>query len=67
MAMLRVKYGPCAPLRLSSIESCPATGTTSMRAIVVIMPSSTPSMRRVSPHGLSSRTASGRRSAGTSW
>ena len=29
MAMLRVKYGPCAPLRLSSIESWPATGTTS--------------------------------------
>jgi hypothetical protein len=28
MTMLRVKNGPCAPLRLSSIASRPATGTT---------------------------------------
>ena len=26
--MFRVKNGPCAPLRLSSMLSCPATGTT---------------------------------------
>ena len=35
IAMLRVKNGPWAPLRLSSIESCPATGTTSTLAMVV--------------------------------
>ena len=28
--MLRVKNGPCAPLRLSSMLSSPATGTTRM-------------------------------------
>src|SRR3712207_3474345 len=43
IAMLRVKKGPCAPLRLSSMLSCPATGTTSTRATVGVrgvMPSS---------------------------
>src|SRR5690606_37212096 len=30
ITMLRVKYGACAPLRLSSMLSCPATGTTRM-------------------------------------
>jgi hypothetical protein len=31
-ATLRVKNGPCAPLRFSSMLSCPATGTTSTRS-----------------------------------
>ena len=31
--MLRVKNGPCAPLRLSSMLSCPATGITSISVI----------------------------------
>ena len=31
--MLRVKNGPCAPLRLSSMLSRPATGTTCMPVI----------------------------------
>ena len=30
--MLRVKKGPCAPLRFSSMRSCPATGITRMLA-----------------------------------
>src|SRR5688572_21747230 len=34
IAMLRVKKGPCAPLRFSSMLSCPATGTTSTVATV---------------------------------
>src|SRR3712207_492161 len=38
IAMLRVKKGPCAPLRLSSMLSCPATGTTSTRATVGVRP-----------------------------
>ena len=32
--MLRVKNGPCAPLKLSSMLSCPATGITVISAIV---------------------------------
>src|SRR4051794_20878545 len=33
MTTLRVKKGPCAPLRLSNMLSCPATGTTSTEEI----------------------------------
>ena len=32
MTRLRVKYGPCAPLRFSSMLSRPATGTTRIAA-----------------------------------
>ena len=32
--MLRVKNGPCAPLRLSSMLSWPATGTTSISVTI---------------------------------
>jgi hypothetical protein len=39
MTILRVKYGPCAPDRFSSMLSCPATGMTRMsvtrRALVL--------------------------------
>ena len=34
MTMLRVKKGPCAPLKLSSMPSWPATGITCMRVTV---------------------------------
>src|SRR5579859_1319695 len=34
MTRLRVKKGPCAPLRLSSMESWPATGVTCMSTTV---------------------------------
>src|SRR5207247_2697571 len=34
IVIVRVKNGPWAPLRLSSMLSCPATGTTSTRATV---------------------------------
>ncbi|MNL14371.1 hypothetical protein D3C87_1353070 [compost metagenome] len=34
ITMLRVKNGPWAPLRLSSMPSCPATGTTCMLVMI---------------------------------
>ena len=37
IATVRVKNGPWAPLRLSSMLSCPATGTTSTRATVGVV------------------------------